>query len=224
MYARDEPACVHRVTFRVGGEGPLVAAAAAHDAAADLWCDDHHDLLRVRGPAADAFLEAVREEVAIRDVLPGDGECVAVTECLADDYAAVDPLVAAHDCVLVPPLSYVDGDRLLRVLALDGDRLAGLYEALRAEWSVEVVRKTTAVDADAAMPDESRGDPMAALTDRQREALAVAVEGGYYEQPREIGTTEVAERMGVGRRTAAEHLRKAERRVLQAVVRGERDR
>jgi predicted DNA binding protein len=215
---------VHRVTFRVDSEGPLASAAAAHDATVDLWCDDHCDLLRVGGPDATAALDALREAVTIRDELAGDGEHVAVTDCLAEDYAAVDPLVAAHDCVLVPPLSYVDGDRLLRVLALDGDRLAGLFEALRAEWSVEVVRKTTAVDADAAMPDESRGDPMAALTDRQREALAVAVEGGYYEQPREIGTTEVAERMGVGRRTAAEHLRKAERRVLQAVVRGERDR
>jgi predicted DNA binding protein len=217
MYARDEPACVHRVTFRVGGEGPLVAAAAAHDAAADLWCDDHHDLLRVRGPAADAFLEVVREEVAVRDVLPGDGECVAVTECLADDYAAVDPLVAAHDCVLVPPLSYVDGRRLLRVLAPDGDRLAALYDDLRAEWAVDVVRKTTAIDAGGATPGDS-GDPLAGLSDRQREALEVAVAGGYYERPRAIDTADVATTMGVGRRTAAEHLRKAERQVLTALV------
>jgi len=209
---------VHAVTFRVDSEGPLASAAAAHDATVDLWCDDHCDLLRVRGPDATAALDALREAVTVRDDLAGDREHVAITDCLAEDYAAVDPLVAAHDCVLVPPLSYVDGDRLLRVLALDGERLAGLYEDLRGSWTVEVVRKDAAVAAGAAMPDEGGGDPLATLTDRQREALSVAVDGGYYERPRETGAAEVAERMDVGRRTAAEHLRKAERRVLEAVV------
>lgn len=215
---------MHRVTFRVDGDGPLATAAATHDATADLWCDDHCDLLRVRGPASAAFLDAVRDELTVRDELAGEDDHVAITDCLAEDYAAVDPLVAAHDCVLVPPLSYEDGDRLLRVLALDGDRLAGLYEDLRAEWHVEVVRKTTAVDAGAAMPAEGAENPLATLSERQREALDIAVAGGHYERPRAMGTAEVAAAMGVGRRTAAEHLRKAERRVLEAVVRGERDR
>mgnify|MGYP000221120283 CR=1 FL=1 len=210
---------MHRVTFRVDSEGPLAQSAAAHDATADLWCDDHCDLLRVRGPERTAFLDAVRDEVTVRDELAGDREHVAITDCLAEDYAAVDPLVAAHDCVLVPPLSYVDGDRLLRVLALDGDRLAALYADLRAAWTIEVVRKETAVDADAAMPDDGPTDPLATLTERQRTAVEIAVHGGYYERPRAIDAAGVAERMGVSRRTAAEHLRKAERAVLESVVR-----
>jgi len=215
---------VHRVTFRVDSEGPLARAAAAHDATVDLWCDDHCDLLRVAGPDATAALDALREAVTIRDDLAGDGEHVAITDCLAEDYAAVDPLVAAHDCVLVPPLSYVDGDRLLRVLALDGERLAGLYEDLRGSWTVEVVRKDAAVAADAAMPAERAENPLAALSARQREALEIAVEDGYYERPRAIATADVAERMGVGRRTAAEHLRKAEQRVLEEVGSGDGER
>lgn len=207
---------MHGVTFRVDGTSPLATAAARHDATADLWCDDHCDLLRVRGPEATAFLDAVRDDVTIRDELAGDRERVAVTDCLAEDYATVDPLVAAHDCVLVPPLTYVDGDRLLRVLALDGDRLAGLFEDLHAEWSVDVVRKESAVDASAAMPDGRRGG-LDALTDRQREALSVAVERGYYELPRETTTAEIGDAMGIDRRTAEEHLRRAERAIVGIV-------
>jgi predicted DNA binding protein len=169
--------------------------------------------LRVRGPEATAFVDAIRGDVTIRDELAGDRERVAITDCLAEDYATVDPLVAAPDCVLVPPLTYVEGDRLLRVLALDGDRLAGLFEDLHAEWSVDVVRKESAVDASAAMPGGCNGS-LDALTDRQREALSIAVERGYYELPREMTTAEIGAAMGIDRRTAEEHLRRAERRLL----------
>ncbi len=209
---------MHRVTFRVDGEGPLVTASADHDATADLWCDDHCDLLRVRGADAATFLDSVRDDLTVRDELDGDRECVAVTDCLADSCAAVDPLVAAHDCVLVPPLSYVDGRRLLRVLALDGERLQGLYRDLRSEWPVEVVSKHTGVGTAGATPERRGADPLASLTDRQREALELAVEGGYYERPRETTTEAIGETMGIDRRTVEEHLRKVEARILRSVL------
>lgn len=52
------------------------------------------------------------------------------------------------------------------------------------------------------------------LPPRQREALAVAFEMGYYAVPREASRDAVAERLGCAPSTASEHLRKAERTVL----------
>lgn len=52
------------------------------------------------------------------------------------------------------------------------------------------------------------------LAPRQREALAVAHDAGYYAVPREAGRDEVAERLDCAPSTASEHLRKAERRVI----------
>ncbi len=209
---------MHRVTFGVDGDGPLTGASARYDATADLWCDDHCDLLRVRGAEAASFLDAVRDDLTVRDELGEDGERVAVTDCLADAYAAVDPLVAAHDCVLVPPLSYVDGRRLLRVLALDGDRLQDLYRDLRSEWAVDVRAKRSGIDAAGATPGDELDGPFEALTDRQREALAIAVVEGYYERPRETTTAEIGAAMGIDRRTVEEHLRKVEQRVMTELV------
>lgn len=56
------------------------------------------------------------------------------------------------------------------------------------------------------------------LTDRQREALELAVEGGYYERPRETTTEAIGEAMGIDRRTVEEHLRKVERRLVTTLV------
>jgi hypothetical protein len=56
------------------------------------------------------------------------------------------------------------------------------------------------------------------LTGRQAEAVAAAVELGYYEDPRAASVADVGEMLGCAPGTAAEHLRRAERTVMQAYV------
>lgn len=52
------------------------------------------------------------------------------------------------------------------------------------------------------------------LTDRQREILRLAVAAGYYESPRRVTLSEVADRAGVAKSTASEVLHRAEGAVL----------
>jgi predicted DNA binding protein len=52
------------------------------------------------------------------------------------------------------------------------------------------------------------------LSPRQREALALARERGYYEWPRDVTAGELASDLGVAKTTFLEHLRKAEGRLL----------
>jgi predicted DNA binding protein len=56
------------------------------------------------------------------------------------------------------------------------------------------------------------------LSERQREAIAVAVDRGYYEIPRQMSHEDVAAAVDCAPSTAAEHLRKAESKLLQSVV------
>ncbi len=56
------------------------------------------------------------------------------------------------------------------------------------------------------------------LTERQREVVRTAHELGYYDVPRTTSTEEVAEAVGVNPSTAAEHLQRAERNLLDNVL------
>ncbi|OYR57946.1 helix-turn-helix domain-containing protein [Halorubrum halodurans] len=56
------------------------------------------------------------------------------------------------------------------------------------------------------------------LTDRQFDALAAAVESGYYDSPRRATVEEVADRIDAAPSTASEHLRKAESAVMAAFM------
>jgi hypothetical protein len=113
--------------------------------------------------------------------------------------------------VAVPPLEY--GDDGWVVLTVVGDDGAVQSAVDDVPESVEVdVRSVTAQGyTDAA-------EPLAALTDRQREAVAAAVAVGYYDTPRTAGVEAVAEELDCAPSTAAEHLRKAESRLVTELV------
>ena len=53
------------------------------------------------------------------------------------------------------------------------------------------------------------------LTTRQREILAQAFHDGYFEEPRAINATELADRFGIARATFTQHLRSAQRKVFE---------
>ncbi|WP_132058146.1 helix-turn-helix domain-containing protein [Halorussus amylolyticus] len=63
-------------------------------------------------------------------------------------------------------------------------------------------------------------DLFARLTERQREVLEVALELGYYEDPRRATHEDLAGELGVSPGTVGEHLRKIESRVFGQFARG----
>lgn len=60
--------------------------------------------------------------------------------------------------------------------------------------------------------------PLDTLTDRQREVLQVAFQRGYYDVPRSASTEAVAADLGLDDSTVSEHLQRAERNLIAAVL------
>lgn len=60
------------------------------------------------------------------------------------------------------------------------------------------------------------GSPVADLTEKQRDAVAVALERGYFEIPREVSLKELAEDLDVTHQALSERLRRAEQALLRA--------
>jgi predicted DNA binding protein len=206
---------VQQATFRLAGGNAYAAATANADARMRLWCNDHCDLLDVRGTDAGDVLAAVDDDVGVRErVAEGDATLAVTDACLRAQGDGVEDTLAAHGCLLVPPLTYVDGEKHLRVLALTPDALTGVYHDLRADYDVTVADKQTVSAPQSAAPREGAPD----LTARQAAVLRAAVESGYYERPRETTTADLADRFGLARSTLEEHLRRAERKVTTAFV------
>lgn len=136
-----------------------------------------------------------------------------VARCRAGLHA-VPSLVQASGCSLVWPVVYANGDEVYTVLAPGRDRLDGLVAQLQRMGRVHV-ESVTEVRPGAAIVNVPLSDITSALTERQLFVLQKAITEGYYDSPRRTSTEALAASFGVTRSTLEEHLRKAERRVLE---------
>jgi predicted DNA binding protein len=122
-------------------------------------------------------------------------------------------LMAAYSddsLVVVPPVAYRSDRSMVFTLVGTGEAIQTAVSKTPDEVGVDVLHVG---DYDAGAVD-----PLLRVTPRQREAVRVAVDVGYYGATREGSVDQVAERLGCATATAAEHLRKAEATILSWAV------
>jgi hypothetical protein len=133
--------------------------------------------------------------------------------------ANVSFLFSKHNCVEMQPCVYRDGWEWYRFLAFSQRDIKALFDELSKAGKAEVVSR---VSREGSTVRESVVVSVAnlfgGLTQRQLEAIVVALRNDYYRVPKRVTTDEIAERLGVPRTTYEEHLRKAEGKVLRAVA------
>lgn len=124
-------------------------------------------------------------------------------------FAAIHEASAQAGIVVRKPIVYRDGTMSARVVG-DAATLQGALDA--APGGVEVQ-----IDEIGHLRGHAE-DPVATLSDRQREAVEVALDLGYYTQPRGATHEAVAAELGCAPPTASAHLQKAEAAIVRAVM------
>lgn len=162
----------------------------------------------------DAFAAALDEADIVREydlTRFGDGRGYAYVHSEAHSTEqALFETFTRPGLVPVSPIRYGDdGSVTVRVVGSRA-RLQAAVEAIPegVETTIERVGEY----------DLGREPVPSRLPPRQREALAVAFDLGYYDVPRTAGRDEVAAALSCAPSTATEHLRKAERRVVRTQI------
>ncbi|WP_049915647.1 helix-turn-helix domain-containing protein [Natrialba taiwanensis] len=161
---------------------------------------------------ADALERAMQE---IPEVVGYDMEridersCyVYVRDATTDSLQEMFSPISSGGLIVVPPIEYEpDGTVVLSVFGPD-DEVQDAIEAI----SVPVEVTIEAVGSLAGTTAVIKGH----LTDRQCEVVETAVELGYYDIPRSTSQEDIAAELGCAPSTIAEHLRKAEARILRS--------
>ncbi|MFC7140179.1 helix-turn-helix domain-containing protein [Halosimplex aquaticum] len=162
-------------------------------------------------PSAVEDVLAAVESTTRTHLVAADGGTYAFVR--QTDYELPDPvmdLVAASRVVFVPPLGFEDSGVVRFDAVGESDALGEFYADLADLFPTEL-RRVRAF---------RQWSAPAALTDRRREALEVAVAVGYYDVPRSGSVADVAAELDCSPSTAGELLRRAESTVLTAFVGG----
>lgn len=168
--------------------------------------------------------EAVRS--ALADPVPTDvhREVLSLTQGAAEVYSHYPTYRSMYEAtmssgfLLASPVLHHQGFERWEVLA-DSNTLAAGIAKLRevAEVRVDRVSETRAPNPPV------RPEPLGALgedlSERQFDVLRRAVEAGYYEWPRGKNVKRLAAELGISGPTCLEHIRRAESRIVPAVVR-----
>ncbi|ELZ91608.1 transcriptional regulator [Haloferax mucosum ATCC BAA-1512] len=157
--------------------------------------------------ALEATPTVLSSEVA---QMPGDSFFIVVKERLDAAGARQTTAFTQDGLVVVPPVVF-EGDGTISVTIVGTDAaLQSAVDQTPGDIDIEVrkVREYT-----------GPGDfTPASLSPRQREAVEAAVACGYYHESRDGSVADVATQLDCSTGTAAEHLRKAEMKVMSAVV------
>ncbi len=188
------------------------------------WCNREHDVYEivVENPELYSF---VMEQLPIID----DGLIeqssdrskvhLIIHECTCMMENSVIKHIGTLDLLHVYPVILEKGWEYHRIIAFKHEDLGELLQRLeKAGWVFKILRKipfdgfiasSLTLTADALFSD---------LTEKQTDALLTAYRNGYYKLPRKADVKTIASKNRVSRTTFQEHLKKAENKLVAALV------
>ena len=185
----------------------LITWNVLHDAGVEYL------LFRVHGDI-DPYREALAavDSVPEFSLVPVDGEsfyAYVVQETRESD-RRFRAAFADRRLVLVPPIEYTNEGHMRLTVVGESDDLSDLVESIPDGIGVDVDR--------VGEYDRRHGTVAADLTERQYEAVRIAVALGYYAVPREASLADIAAALDCATSTASNHLRKAEETIMAGLV------
>ncbi len=190
-----------------------------------IWCNREHDVIEAIVGNAEDF-QPIVEEIKSSDI-PGivdeSSDNQRIHMILHECSCMMEDTIIHHigDLDLLHVFSTIldSGWEFHRIIAFRHEDLGILMKRLEdAGWTLRILRKVPFDGFIATSLTLSADTLLSDLTDRQIEALLTAHRYGYYSLPRKADLQTIAAKQRVPRTTFQEHLKKAENKLVSALV------
>ncbi|WP_323174682.1 helix-turn-helix domain-containing protein [Natrialba sp. PRR66] len=210
---------LYEASFRLKHECPYREISERHpDLTIREWYLSDCQVLEITSTEAptDGLLEEIDGIGTVLHESIGDSGLHVVTQsCLCPLEGSILERFEDHNCLYQPPTIHRQGWEHYTVISFDEADVQALFRDLEADRDIELLAKTAITEQGIPHSMLAPVDQLFdGLTDRQLASLELALENGYYEQPRGTSLRELASQTSVARSTYEEHLRKAENKLM----------
>lgn len=211
---------LYQATFRLRHECPYRDFSERFpDVTIREWYLNDCQVLEISSQEAPAedLVGAVEElGTILHQSVDESGLHVVTRACLCSLENSIVQRFEAHNCLYQPPTVHRHGWEQYQLIAFDEADIRALYDDLDADREIDVLSKRGLSESKLPHSMLAPVDRLfATMTDRQLAAIQLALENGYYEQPRACSVSELADQTTVARATFEEHLRKAENKLIK---------
>lgn len=209
---------LYEASFKVKHECPYRTVSEQYPVTIREWFMNDHQILEVAGPTtpSDDLTDEIEALGTILHQASDDDDLYAVVRsalCSLDD--SLIPRFEEYNCLYMPPTVYRRGWEHYTVTAFDDQNVRSLLSDLDQDRNIELLSTTAAETRRVPHSLFMSADSLfGGLTPRQLEALRIALDSGYFEQPRRVAIKELADQTNVARSTYEEHLRKAQNKLI----------
>lgn len=188
-----------------------------------VWCNREHEVIEIIVENREEY-SAVMGEISkidgIIDVSSDRHKVHLITKkCFCTMENSIGKNIDEFNLLHISPVIYKKGWEYYRLIAFRHKDVQGLLQKLKEKgFMYKILRKvpfngflasSLTLTADALFSD---------LTDKQIDALLTAYGHGYYKLPRKTDVKTIASKKQVPRTTFQEHLKKAENKLVAALV------
>ncbi|EMA36786.1 helix-turn-helix domain-containing protein [Halococcus hamelinensis] len=159
-----------------------------------IKADEHRDAIATylhQSPAVDSLENVAKSQLLVTKRSSG------IVPILRKNHGMLQQMSQFHGTV-----------RVIDVIVYNRDDLKSIMEELQELGSVQLKQL------------KPFGDPASSLSSRQAEVLELAYNAGYYDWPRPTDAETLAGELDISHATFLEHLRKAERKIMDEALGG----
>ncbi|MHA2293464.1 MAG: helix-turn-helix domain-containing protein [Candidatus Hodarchaeales archaeon] len=195
-----------------------------------LWCNNsQNDILELKGDGLalkKVIMDIDKRKNEFGMILkeyPEHNQLQLVMKHCECDKLPLAPIYEQYDCIELPPVKFFSGLEFvdLIVTATDAEPILKAIQTESATVRVAVLELSPLKSDSAPKPLFIPFDNLQKnLTNKQLKAITSAYNNGYYELPRsnQAKIEKLADGMEIKKRTYHEHLRKAERKIMNLVI------
>jgi len=210
------------ISFRTQYDYPFIRMSQGYPGLPiSMWCIFNRELLQV--PTLDektlgSIEKDIRKAGRVVDKWVEAQEArIFMLRCTCGVHDSPWNVWEKLEFVDAPPAVYKDGWGYFRVIGFDETKTKDLFREMNGRGPTELIRKRELTLS--VLPSSVWVNSLfAELTQKQIDAVLKAHRHGYYTSPRQITTESIAKGAGLSRSTYEEHLRKAENRIMGALI------